>query len=284
MERIEPSITGRIGQGYYSVGLDRFSDHDEDARPIDSMVSASEVQLLIPNAPVDLGDLMVACRPHLSRRRHFASLVTVLVVVGVQNGCGGVGYLGTTASSFLRHARESDDPNVRYAAINRLANPAVYTSKTQKREVAEYLAAALTDPNESPATKATICRTLGLIGLPESATPLRSAALESDPLVRVQACRALGLIGDPQDATLLARIMATDIDRGCRIAAIEALESIRPTDPRIAVALVSAMKNPDPAVRTAAYQCLITLNNGEDLGPNVEPWQRLANSRLENNL
>ncbi|WP_233578208.1 HEAT repeat domain-containing protein [Tautonia sociabilis] len=194
-------------------------------------------------------------------------------------GCAGVGFIGTTASSFLRHIRESEDPNVRYAAITKLSNPNCYDDESQKAEAVGLLVAALEGGEESVATQAAICRTLGALDRPEALTALRKAALAEDPIVRAEACRALGAIGTAEDATILARVMTADTSRDCRVAAIEALGDLEEVDPRIGLTLVEGMRNPDPAIRAASYQALKDVT-GEDFGFEIDRWEELARSRL----
>ena len=141
------------------------------------------------------------------------------------------------------------------------------------------LVAALEGGNESVATQAAICRTLGSLDRPAALTALRKAALADDPIVRTEACRALGRIGKPEDETMLARVMTTDVSRDCRVAAIEALGELEHVDPRIGLTLVEGMRNPDPAIRAASYQALTDVT-GEDLGFEVDRWDELARSRL----
>lgn len=202
-----------------------------------------------------------------------------LAALGLIAGCHSTGFLGTTAPSYLRHIRESDDPNVRFAAFGRLADHGCYTDDAQKAEAVRVLSAALASGEELPAARATICRTLEALGSPAAAPALRKATMDEDDLVRAQACRALGTSGAERDATALARVMATDPSRDCRVAAIEALAALGPRDPRILHSLTGAMRNPDPAVRAAAYATLRDLT-GEDLGLDVEPWERLAERRM----
>ncbi|QDV37228.1 HEAT repeat domain-containing protein [Tautonia plasticadhaerens] len=208
-----------------------------------------------------------------------ALLPIVLCLAAFSTGCGGVGFIGTTASSFLRHVRESEDPNVRYAAFTKLADPSCYDDESQKTEAVRELVAALEGGQESVATQAAICRTLGALDRPEALTALRKAALADDPIVRAQACRSLGRIGTAEDGTILARVMATDVSRDCRVAAIEAMGTLEQVDPRIGLSLVEGMCNPDPAIRAASYQALKEVT-GEDLGFEVDQWDQLARSRL----
>jgi len=195
-------------------------------------------------------------------------------------GCGSLGFIGTTAPSFMRNIRESADPNVRYESFTRLADPQVYTEPVQKEEAVRLLSAALASGRESTAIRAAACRTLGALGRPSAAPALRSAVLDPDPIVRSEACRALGKVGSSEDGVLLARIMTTDADRDTRVAAIEALGALQTTDPRIAFLLVEGMKNADPSIRAASYASLKQIA-GEDFGLDVEPWETWANERLE---
>ncbi|WP_169981376.1 HEAT repeat domain-containing protein [Tautonia rosea] len=211
--------------------------------------------------------------------RHRLLATMALCLLAFPSGCGGVGFLGTTASSFLRHVRESDNPNVRYAAFTKLADPGCYSDENQKTEAVRELVAALEGGNESVATQAAICRTLGALDRPEALTVLRKTALAEDPIVRTEACRALGKLGTIEDATLLARVMTTDVSRDCRVAAIEALGDLAPADPRIGLTLVEGMRNPDPAIRAASYQTL-KLITGQDLGFEISQWEELAQARL----
>lgn len=213
-----------------------------------------------------------------SAREHVGLIA--LILAGTTAGCGGVGFLGTTASSFLRHIRESDDPNVRYAAFTKLSDPHCFSDDAQKAEAVRVLIETLDRGEESVATQAAICRTLGSIGGPDALTVLRKAALADDPIVRAEACRALGRIGTTEDATLLARVMTTDVSRDCRIAAIESMGDLDAVDPRIGLILVEGMRNPDPAIRAASYQAIKAVT-GVDLGFEVERWEELARSRLD---
>ena len=214
------------------------------------------------------------------RGRAVPNLLLSIAAALAASGCGGVGYIGTTASSFLRHARESDDPNVRYAAFAKLADEGCYTDEEQKSEAARQMVAALESGRESIATQAVLCRTLGALGQPEALGAIRKAALNDEQIIRVEACRALGKLGNAEDVATLARIMTTDLSRDCRVAAIEALAELEPNDPRIGVSLVQGMRNPDPAIRAASYAALRDLT-GEDLGLDVEPWEALAMKRLD---
>jgi len=163
----------------------------------------------------------------------------------------------------------------------KLANPDVYETEAQKQQAAEVLIHLYQQEDSSPTIQASIGRALGAIGLPKARPVLRDAIQSSDALVRAQACRALGKVGDPKtDGTLLARVMTIDISRETRIAAIEALAELQPTDPRIAYSMVEAMRNPDPAIRAASYEALKEIS-GQDLGLDVDAWDQWAKRRME---
>ena len=183
--------------------------------------------------------------------------------------------IGTTASSFLRHAREDRDPNLRYLAYSKLASPNVYDDDVQRLEATRELAKALDLGNEPLVSRAVICRTLGEIGLPEAREPLRSVLDDRDPIIRSAAARALGKVGGPEDVAILSRVMAADTDPDCRVAAIEGLRSLKKPDPSALIVLADGLQNSDPAIRLASYEALQIITQ-QDLGPEPGPWKQLA--------
>src|SRR5438552_3333221 len=83
-----------------------------------------------------------------------------------------------------------------------------------------------------------------------------------------------GRVGQPEDAVGLARIMAADTSIDCRVAAIEGIGALKPTDPRMSAALVEGMEHQDPAIRLASLQALRSIT-GKELGTEPEPWKKL---------
>ncbi len=204
--------------------------------------------------------------------------VLIALFLLLQSGCG-VGFIGTTASSFLHRIRDSDDPNVRYLAYTKLADPNCYSNESEKDEAAGVLIEALNGKEQSLALRAAACRTLGELGRPAARVALIKASRDPEPLLRAEACRALGKVGTTEDATVLALMMTTDLSRDCRVAAIEALGELKPVDARIDLKLVEGMQSPDPAIRTASYGALRSITD-EDLGIDFRPWQELAQGRM----
>ena len=92
-------------------------------------------------------------------------------------------------------------------------------------------------------------------------------------MIRVEACRALGKVGLPEDATTLAQDHDDRRLEDCRIAAIEAIGSLKANDPRILQILIDGMDHDDPAIR---YQCLGSLRTivGKDFGIDPADWRR----------
>jgi len=218
-----------------------------------------------------------ARRPALDRRALAGSLLLAVLAVGL-GGCGP--YLGTTAASFLRRVRTDPDPNLRYAAYMKLADPNCFDSDAQKDEAVKTLVGKLENGFEPVATRAVIINTLGDLRRPGARDAVRKAIVESEEtVVRVQACRALGKVGKPEDATVLARVMATDTFEDCRIAAIEALGELKANDPRITRVLVLGMQHDDPATRLASLNALRAIT-GKDLGIEPEPWVKLLTPDL----
>jgi hypothetical protein len=212
----------------------------------------------------------VSARP---RHSQFAPVVAagLASVLGLA-GCSS--YIGTTASSYLHRVREDPDPNVRYLAYAKLANPQCYDTPTQKAEAVQVLIEKMKKGQEPIASRAVICRTLGELRDPAARDAILKAVNDTEPVVRIEACRALGKVGKTEDATVLSRIMTVDTLEDCRIAAIEALAELKPDDARITRILVANLENDDPATRFAALNALRRMT-GRDLGVEPGPWQKL---------
>jgi HEAT repeat protein len=219
----------------------------------------------------------VHCRPGVSWA--LLTLPAALLLV-LASGCANQRYLGTTATSYLKFARDSGDPNIRHDAYARLANPNCYDNENQRAESATFLASRLDERKEPTVTRAVICRTLGELREPEARESLRRACDDPEAVVRAAACRALGRFQDPEDASVLARIMAADLDADCRIAAIEGLGWMKIGDGRIEVTLIDGMENADPAIRLASYEALQRIA-GMDLGPDPAAWKARLLQRSE---
>jgi HEAT repeat protein len=201
----------------------------------------------------------------------------VLAVSVALVGCAQ--YIGTTAASFLKVAREDKDPNKRYLAYARLASPNCYDTEDQKVRAAEYLAKILTEGREYEASRAVICRTLGELRVHQGREAVRAAADDENDLVRAEALRALGKIGRPEDVSVLSRHMTADKE-DCRYAAIEGIGELKPQDPNVEAALVDGMEDLEPGVRVASYRALKAIT-GKDLGSDPEAWRKDAQDRAE---
>jgi HEAT repeat protein len=183
-------------------------------------------------------------------------------------------YIGTTYKSFIRQARENPDPNIRYIAYAKLGSPSLYEDKVQKDEAVRIMVAKLEEGREPTAIRAAIIRSLGNLGDRRArAAILRGVSDTDNGMIRVEACRALGKVGLPEDGTTLARIMMVDKLEDCRIAAIEAIGSLKSPEPRIYQILIEGMDHEDPAIR---YQCLQSLRTitEKDYGVDPAAWRR----------
>jgi hypothetical protein len=183
-------------------------------------------------------------------------------------------YIGTTYKSFIKQARENPDPNIRYIAYSKLGSRSVYEDSSQKDEAVKIMLAKLDEGREPVAIRAAIIRSLGNLGDRRArAVVLKGISDTDNAVIRVEACRALGKVGLPEDATTLARIMTIDKLEDCRIAAIEAIGTLKTQEPRIYQILLDGMDNEDPAIR---YQCLQSLRavTGKDFGIDPAVWKR----------
>src|SRR5262245_20738341 len=102
-----------------------------------------------------------------------AIALAMLLLPAIAAGCQQ--FIGTTATSFMKRVRESDDPNLRYRAYANLADPGCYLSEEQKVQAVNLLSAALEPGKEPLATRAVICRTLGELRRPEAHEALVAA-------------------------------------------------------------------------------------------------------------
>ena len=209
----------------------------------------------------------------VSRSRSFRAFLCAASLCLAQSGAC-TPYIGTTYKSFIRQARENPDPNIRYIAYAKLGAPALYEDQAQKDEAVRIMVAKLEDGREPVAIRAAIIRSLGNLRDRRAREVILRGVTDTDnSVIRVEACRALGKVGLPEDATTLARIMMVDKLEDCRIAAIEAIGSLKTQEPRILQILIEGMDHEDPAIR---YQCLQSLRTitEKDYGVDPEIWKR----------
>jgi HEAT repeats len=214
-----------------------------------------------------------------SRSPWMRSSIAAFLVVTLASGCA-TWKGGTTAASFMRTARTSQDPNLRYQAYVNLGSPECYDSEAQKAEAVKLLASRLDARKEPRLARAIICRSLGKLGLPAGRQAVLAGVDDPDPDVRASAYLALGRVGKPIDGALLASKMTTDTIVDCKVAAMEGIASLKPNDPHVEVALVDGMEDDNPAIRLASVDALRTVT-GKDLGVEPDPWRKYVEQRLE---
>jgi hypothetical protein len=98
---------------------------------------------------------------------------------------------------------------------------------------------------------------------------------DPDPMIRAEAYRALGKVGRKEDSTVLMQAMTLDRDDNCKVAAIEALGSLKEVDPRTEPYLVRRLDGDgeeDPRIRYAALKSLRRIS-AKDLGSKPGPWR-----------
>jgi hypothetical protein len=205
-----------------------------------------------------------------------ARLLAPMLVLATVAGCAFMG--PTTATGFLKQVEHDPDPNVRFKAYRALGTDRVYDEPTQKREAAVVILRRLDPQKEPMASRAMICRTLGLIGDPIAREAMIRQLRDPDVMIRAEAIRALGKVGRSEDATVLMQAMKLDADPDCKVAAIDALGLLKSADPRTETYLVEAMEDDDPAIRLAAYGSIKRLTN-KDLGAKPGPWRELVVGR-----
>jgi HEAT repeats len=235
----------------------------------------------LPLVPIAM-DGGVGLRLMLGERpspRGLLRAVLALAIAAISGCVGSQGFQfrGTTALSFLRTVEQSKDPNARYVAYDKLSASSCYDDDAQKTRAATVLAAKLKEGREPIATRAVICRTLGMLRKPEAREVILTATNDEDALVRAEACRALGRVGRPEDATILARVMTLDTSAECRVAAIESLGELKSPDRRIIEFLVSGMEHDEPVIRVSSLNALRSIT-GKDLGVDVIAWKKYVDA------
>lgn len=205
-----------------------------------------------------------------ARDRRYLSRLLVVCALAVA-GC--TTWVGSTAKSFLGHVRNDPDPNTRYIAYSKLADPRAYDSEEEKDEAVRILIDKFEKGHEPIATKAMICRTLGQLRDPRAHDLLVKSVNSPEAVIKIESCRALGKVGRSDDATILAQVMTLDNLEDARIAAIEGLAELKTKDPRIYQLLVENMDHDDPAIRLASLNALRKLT-GKDHGTNPADWRR----------
>lgn len=200
-------------------------------------------------------------------------MVIGIALLALASAQGCTPYLGTTSTSFLRHARTNPDPNLRYLAYAKLGSPDLYDDDREKAIAVDFLMKRYQEGREPIAIRAMIIRSLGNLRDSRARELVLKAAGESEAILRIEGCRALGKVGRPEDATTLVRVMSTDTLEDCRIAAIESLGILKPKEPRILMMLVNGMEHEDPAIRLESLTSLRAIT-GADHGVLAADWRR----------
>ncbi len=161
-------------------------------------------------------------------------------------------------------------PRERIAELRKLSKQAASATPEQREQIAAQVAAAY--PHESdPLVRLEMVRTLGNCPGPTAEHALRGAAKDKDADVRAEVCRALGKQPGATASEVLRERLASDSDIDVRLAAAEALGSIR--DPSSVAALAVALEDRDPAMQYRAVRSLRRVAP-VDLGNDVDRWRQ----------
>jgi HEAT repeat protein len=164
-----------------------------------------------------------------------------------------------------------DPPNERAARLQKLAEEVPKMDPARKGQTAAELTQMLKNEPD-PVLRVDILRTLDLCGGPAADAMLRCALRGPDPDadVRSVACGLVGKHGGADTVKLLSDVLAGDIDKDVRMAAVRALGW---THDRTAVAAVApALDDKDPAMQYCAVLALRKLTD-RDLGNDVDRWR-----------
>lgn len=163
-------------------------------------------------------------------------------------------------------------PALRIDTIRQLAGQANGTDSEQQRELTDQLARQIQiEPDP-------LVRTAIIGAVAEFRTPLAPQILEAGlnddhRTVRVACCQAIGRRADNAAVASLSRALRDDKEIDVRLAAAEALGSIR--TPESTAALVIALDDRDPALQYVGVQSLKAIT-GRDYGGDVAAWRQVA--------
>ena len=153
--------------------------------------------------------------------------------------------------------------------------PNCYDNEEQKARAPKVLSEKLKQGREPDATRAVICRTLGMIGIPRPAMAILAATnartTRSSGPRRVG--RSAGWAGPRTRPSWPGSMTARRLGE-CRVAAIESLGDLKPNDKRITQFLVAGMEHDEPAIRVASWNALKSIT-GKDLGVEANEWKKV---------
>ncbi len=172
---------------------------------------------------------------------------------------------GPSPTELVRQMFESEDPDIRRSAIEKL-------SKHDWGRRGSYLKAyAILTADPAATVRSAAVRALGRGGDAKYAGEIISALSDSEPSVRWDAAVALDSISAPEAVEPLSVRATSDISPDVRVAAVRALRQYRRAN--VLETLLRCLDDPKLVVRIRAAESLTELT-GENAGTNARDWRR----------
>ncbi len=172
-------------------------------------------------------------------------------------------------------------PAMRSDAVREFAARSTGADSPEQREITDQLARQI-QVEPDPLVRQAVIKAIAEFRTPMAQQVLEAGLADQDEMVRVTCCRVLGYraeaeVADPSysasSVASLAAVLKSDKDVDVRLAAAQALGSIK--TPEAVQALAVALDDRDPALQYTGVQSMKSLT-GKDYGPNVEAWRQVA--------
>ena len=162
---------------------------------------------------------------------------------------------------------------MRIDAIREFSSRSTGTDAEDQRKITNQLARQI-QIEPDPLVREIIIETIANFRTPLAQQVLQAGLHDEESAVRIASCHGLGLQGDPAAVINLEKTLRGENDQDVRLAAAEALGSIKTPDSIQALSI--ALEDRDPALQFVAVESLKSIS-GQAFGGDVRAWQQYAN-------
>lgn len=167
-------------------------------------------------------------------------------------------------------------PGMRAASIREMGPRARDEDSAAQQKACEQLALQIrTEPD--PIVRKAIQETVAEFNAPMASAMLMAGLNDDDRDVKVTCCRLLGKRKDPKAVEPLAKLVVTESDLDVRLAAVDALGTMKTKEAM--AGLAAALKDRDPAMQYAGVEAMKKVApDQKKLGNDVQAWRQYADS------
>jgi hypothetical protein len=168
-------------------------------------------------------------------------------------------------------------PKMRVDAIAEFGTRSTGVDTPEQRQITDQLARQI-QIEPDPLVRQAIIRSIAEFNTPMAQQVIEAGLADQETMVRVACCEAFGDravdgITAPSSVPALANALKSDDDMDVRLAATEALGSIK--TPEAIQAVAAALEDRDPALQFVGVQSMKSIT-GKDYGPDVEAWRQVV--------